>query len=189
MLIIFTMIFGSTSVFARYQEMNDLEYNVQINADGSVDVTEFWDISISETNTLFKTFEIDNNKYSKITNIKVSEINGAQEINYTDVGEWQYYVEENGYYGEEYNGMFEIGWYAGYGSRAGRKEYKISYTIEDAIRRGSDYAEFYWQFIGMDNGIPVDKITGTIYLPSNADSKDNVKVWGHTPALNGTMKI
>ena len=187
MLIVFTMIFGSSSVFARYQEMNDLQYTVQIRADGSVDVTEIWDVSVSETNTLFKTFEIDKSKYSKITNIKVSEIDGTNEIKYMDVGEWQLHVDPNGYYGEMYNGMFEIGWYVGYGSRAGRKEYKISYTIEDAIRRGQDYAEFYWQFIGDENSIPVDKIKGTIYLPANADSKENIKVWGHTHALNGTI--
>ena len=186
-LVLLVMSFCSTNVFAGYQEMNDLQYEAQINPDGSVDVTEFWDISISETNTLFKTFVIDSSKYSKITNISVSEIKDGQEIKYTDVGEWQNHVEQNGYYGEFYNGMFEIGWYAGYGNRAGRKEYKISYTIEDALRRGADYAEFYWQFIGKDNGIHVDIITGTIYLPANATSKESIKVWGHTPALNGTI--
>ena len=34
--------------------MNNLNFDVQINADASMYVTETWDIDIEETNTLFK---------------------------------------------------------------------------------------------------------------------------------------
>ena len=36
--------------------LNNLEFDVEINSDGSMDVTEIWDIDIEETNTLYKTF-------------------------------------------------------------------------------------------------------------------------------------
>ena len=35
--------------------LNNLDFEVQINSDGSMDVTEIWDINISNTNTLYKT--------------------------------------------------------------------------------------------------------------------------------------
>ena len=53
------------------QELNELDFEAQINEDGSMDVTETWNIYISETNTLFKTFEKDKSKYSGITNVMV----------------------------------------------------------------------------------------------------------------------
>ena len=38
--------------------LNTLEFKVNINYDGSMDVIELWNINIKNTNTLFKTFEI-----------------------------------------------------------------------------------------------------------------------------------
>ena len=45
-------------------QLNNLDFYAQINEDGSMDVTETWNIYISETNTIYKTFKIDNSKYS-----------------------------------------------------------------------------------------------------------------------------
>ncbi len=177
-----------SSVFAGYQSMQELFYTVQINADGSADVLEEWHVYVYDTNTLFKTFEPDSSKYSGISNIEVYDITNGEIIPFYDVGEWQYHVDENGYYGEMYDGNFEIGWYAGLdGGRNGRKIYQIQYTIDDVILRGNDYSEFYWQFIGETNGMEVLEIQGEIYLPANASSKDDIKVWGHTPSLNGEI--
>ena len=36
------------------------------NSDGSMDVVETWNIDISDTNTLFKTFKRDSTKYTNI---------------------------------------------------------------------------------------------------------------------------
>ena len=40
--------------------------------------------------------------------------------------------------------------------------------------------------MGNDNGIPIDKISGTIHLPGNI-KKDEIRVWGHTNVLNGII--
>ena len=45
----------------------------------------------------------------------------------------------------------------------------------------------YWQFVGKDFEVNASKITGTVYLPSNVSNKDEIKVWGHTAGLNGTI--
>ena len=39
--------------------LNDLDFEVNVNSDGSMDVTEYWDIEVEDTNTLFKTFKTD----------------------------------------------------------------------------------------------------------------------------------
>ena len=39
--------------------LNNLDFEAQINSDGSMDVTETWDIDISSTNTLYKVFKTD----------------------------------------------------------------------------------------------------------------------------------
>ena len=49
--------------------LRNLDYDVTLNSDGSANVVETWRISIEDTNTLFKTFEIDSSKYKEITGL------------------------------------------------------------------------------------------------------------------------
>ena len=39
-------------LFTKKQIMNELDYNITLNEDGSVTIVETWDIYISHTNTL-----------------------------------------------------------------------------------------------------------------------------------------
>ena len=48
------IILGNTKSHAGSLYLNNLDFDVQINQDGSMNVTETWDISVEETNTLFK---------------------------------------------------------------------------------------------------------------------------------------
>ena len=193
--ILYTIIFaiaflliGTVKSNAGTLKLNDLDFNVQINNDGSMDVTETWDINISQTNTLYKSFKTDTSKYSEITNVRVKEITNGQNNYFTKTDEWAYHVTKNHYYGtENEDGDFEIGWGVGLDNSRGTRKYKISYTVKDAITKYNDYAELYWQFVGKDFEISADKITGTIYLPSNVTNKEDIKVWGHTEDLNGTI--
>lgn len=169
-------------------ELNELDFDAQINSDGSMDVTETWDINISETNTLFKTFKIDNSKYSNITEVQVTDI--SSNINFSQINEEMYHVTENCYYAlKNSDGAFEIAWGVGLDNSSARKTYQISYKVNDAIAKYNDYSELYWQFIGEDFEIDADKITGTIYLPYNATNKEDIRVWGHTQDLNGEIYV
>ena len=155
-----------------------------------MNVTETWDIEIEETNTLFKTFKTDMSKYSDITNVQVSEITNGSARNFTKINTLMYHVTKDSYYGMiNDDGNFEIAWGVGLDDSSATKKYQISYTVEDAIAKYNDYAELYWQFVGSDFEINADKITGTITLPSQAPSKDEIKVWGHTEDLNGEIYV
>lgn len=182
------LLIGTIKSNAGNLELNNLDFKAQINRDGSMDVTETWDIYIKETNTLYKSFKTDSKKYSGITNVAVKEITNGQNINFTKINEWAYHVKKNYYYGtENEDDNFEIGWGIGLDNSRGTRKYEISYTVKDAITKYNDYSELYWQFVGEDFEVPADKITGTIYLPSNVSNQEDIKVWGHTEDLNGTI--
>ena len=190
-IIVFTLIIwllGTVKSKAGNLNLNSLDFDVQINSDGSMNVTEIWNIYISQTNTLYKTFKTDSSKYSGITDVTVREITNGRNTYFTKNSKWEYHVAKNHYYGtKNENGDFEIGWGVGLDNSSGTRKYQISYKVIDAITKYNDYSELYWQFIGKDFEVNANKITGTIYLPSNVLNKENIKVWGHTQDLNGTI--
>lgn len=190
-IVIFVIVFliiGTVKSNAGNLSLNNLNFNAQINNDGSMKVTEIWDISINDTNTLYKSFKTDTSKYSGITDVTVKEITSGLDKNFTKTQNWAYHVTKNCYYGtNNEDGDFEIGWGVGLDNSNARRKYEISYTVNDAITKYEDFAELYWQFIGADFEVNVSKIKGIIYLPSNVSSIEDIKVWGHTKDLNGTI--
>ena len=68
------ILFTSVNSKAGSLNLNNLDFIARINSDGSMNVKEIWDISINDTNTLYKTFETDSSKYSGIDDVSVKEI-------------------------------------------------------------------------------------------------------------------
>ena len=181
--LIFLLLLTTKSNASLY--LNNLDFDAKINTDGTMDVTETWNINISDTNTLYKTFKRDSSKYSSITNVTVSEIGRGMLSKYNN---WEYHLPKDYYYGGLNNdGKFEICWGVGLDNGEDTRTYKISYKVTDAIAKYNDIAELYWQFVGSDFEISAAKITGTIKLPSRAKTVDDIKVWGHVDTLNGEI--
>lgn len=168
--------------------LNQLDFQAQINQDGSMNVTEKWNIDIEDTNTLYKTFKTDKTKYSNITNVEVAEVtNGTNQL-FSKQNQWSYHLPKGKYFGGLNNDReFEIAWGVGLENSSATRTYEISYQVEDAIAKYNDYAELYWQFVGQEFEIDAKKITGTVLLPTHANSKEEIKVWGHTEDLNGEI--
>lgn len=191
--IIFILIFaiiillGLTTKSNASLYLNNLDFYAEIDTNGNMNVTETWNIRISNTNTLYKTFELDENKYSGITNVQVSEVGRGA---FTETDEWAYHLTKDYYFGGiNDDGKFEISFGVGLDDSTATNTYKISYTVVDAIKKYDDCAELYWQFLGSDAAIDASKITGTIKLPSEADSKEDIRVWGHVETLNGEIYV
>lgn len=191
--IIFILIFaiiillGLTTKSNASLYLNNLDFYAEIDTNGNMNVTETWNIRISNTNTLYKTFELDENKYSGITNVQVSEIGRGD---FTETDEWAYHLTKDYYFGGiNDDGKFEISFGVGLDDSTATNTYKISYTVVDAIKKYDDCAELYWQFLGSDAAVDASKITGTIKLPSEADSKEDIRVWGHVETLNGEIYV
>ena len=70
-LIIIFSVFAAFQVFNKdkMQIMNRLDFNISLNEDGSMNVSEIWDIYVKNTGTLFKDF-YKTNKYP-ITDVSV----------------------------------------------------------------------------------------------------------------------
>lgn len=165
--------------------LKNLNYDVTLNSDGTADVIETWRISIEDTNTLFKTFEIDSSKYKEITDVKVAEIKSSGNVDFRKINQYKYHVDKNCYYALVYKGKFEIAW--GAHAEDVTRTYKISYKIIDAVKNYNDCSEFYWQFISTDSEIPANKVTGIIKLPNKVTNLEELRVWAHGP-LNGNVK-
>lgn len=168
--------------------LNQLDFQAQINPDGSMKVTEKWNIEIEDTNTLYKTFNTDKTKYSNITDVKVTEVTKGNKQPFNKQNQWSYHVPKGNYFGGfNQDRQFEIAWGVGLEDSSATRTYEISYQVKDAIAKYKDYAELYWQFVGKDFEIHAKKITGTILLPTQASQKEDIKVWGHTEDLNGEI--
>ena len=169
--------------------LKNLDFTAQINEDGSMDVVETWDINISETNTLYKTFKIDKTKYSGISNVFVQDITSGTNKNFKKSDIWKYHLDKGHYFGGiNNNNEYEIAWGVSIDTTT-RKQYLIRYTVKDVIKKYNDCAELYWQFVGSDFEVSADSITGIIKLPNKVSNKDELKIWGHTEYLNGEIYV
>ena len=169
--------------------LDNLDFQAQINDDGSMDVVETWDINISETNTLYKTFIKDDTKYSGIKNVSVKDITNGQSKTFYKASEWEYHLPKDYFFaGTNNKGEYEIAWGVSIDGYTHRK-YQIKYTVEDVIHEYADCAELYWKFLGDTFEISAYKITGTIKLPADVQELEHLRVWGHTKYLNGEVNI
>lgn len=182
---LFILMFLLTSKPDKYQLMDNLDYNITLNKDGSMNVIETWDVYVENTSTLFRTFNKDN-KFGEIENVQVKDLETGKNLN--QINGAMYYVT-NGCYYALYTSLyeFEVAWGIGMQHQKGRKKYQFSYTVKDVVTNYKDCQEIYWKLLSADNGIPVKKVTGTVKLPSNVKDIDNLKVWGHGP-LNGKIE-
>jgi len=171
----------------KYQYLNSIDYHVEMQKDGSMRVTETWDVDIKNTNTLFKTFSLNRNKYGNITDVQVIDLQNGKLLEQID--EEMYHVTKDCYYGLQTGKYeFEIAWGVGMDNEKGNRKFQISYTVTDVVTEYNDTQEIYWQFLEEGkNAIPAKKVTGTVVLPESVKNTENLKVWGHGQ-LNGIIE-
>lgn len=173
------ILFINTNSYAGTQSWNAIDYNVTLNLDGSMDVVETLDVSITETNTLFKTFKIDDGNYN-ITNVKVSRVENGRETYLEDINMQQYHVDLGCYYGLKIDSStFEIAWNVGLDNSRDDRVYKVYYTVDNAVKVYNDCTELYWQFVNQELELNARNITGTIKLPNEVSDEEKLRVWAH----------
>jgi len=183
---ILILIFGNVNQKSQY--LDNLDYNITINKDGSIRIVETWDIYINHTNTVFRNFKYNKyRQYGDIVDVSVTDLNAKKEL--INSYEEEYHVPTGYYYALPISGgKFEIAWGTGMENKAGKKKYQIAYTITDVITEYKDSQELYWMLLNDENAIPAKKVTGTITLPQKVNDIDNLKVWGHG-SLNGEINV
>lgn len=183
----FGLCIGTVETPDKYQYLNSIDYQVKMQANGSMQVVETWDIDVKNTNTLFKTFNLNSYKYGSITDVEVRDLKTGKVFD--KVYEEMYHVTKDCYYSLPIsNSTFEIAWGIGMDNEKGNRKFQISYTVDDVVTEYTDYQEIYWQFIAEgQNSVPAKQVTGTVTLPQNVSNMDNLKVWGHGQ-LNGIIE-
>ena len=81
-LAIFIWLILTTKSFAGDQDLNELNFTVDLQSNGDMKITEIWDVDIYDTNTLFKNFKYDSNKFENVSvqNLEISQ-NGLANLN------------------------------------------------------------------------------------------------------------
>ena len=98
-IVVIVIIFFTGTLFSKKQIMDNLDYNIVLNEDGSVRITETWDIYISHTNTLFRNFKKsygNSNNFENITNVTVKDLQTGK--NLTEINQEMYHVTTDCYY-------------------------------------------------------------------------------------------
>ena len=171
----------------KVQYLKNLDYQVKMNNDGSMDVTETWDIDIIRTNTLVRNFNLSKSKFGEIKNVQVTDLQTGKK--FEEIYSEMYHVPEGKFYALNLNtSNFEIAFGIGMENKSGNRKIQISYTVEDVVTDYKDCQEIYWKFLAEgQNSIPAKKVTGKLKLPNKVQNLDNLKVWGHGQ-LNGKIE-
>jgi len=171
------------------QDLNDLEYDIQIMNNGNVMITEYWDINIYDVNTLFKTFNRDS-KFKELSEVSVTEVDAAHNTitPFQNSGVYKYHEDKDFFHAtDDEDGNFEIAWGVSVEGSAHRY-FKISYIIKNCINVYEDCGEFYWKIIGEDWQIEADRVHGTVTLPKDVEVYEDFRVWAHGPLTGLILK-
>jgi len=183
-------IFNNDVVFASSLQHYARDFSINLNADGSMEVVELWDVYVNELSTLYKEFNLDEGKFGEIKDVSVKEISqGATEDEFVNINREMQKVTPNCYYALiNSKGNFEIAWGTGLENSRGKKKYQITYTVTDVVKTYNDCSDFGWKVIPSDHKEVYQKVTGNIYLPSEVENVNNLRAWAHGP-LNGNINI
>ncbi len=182
---ILTLVLG-VNVEARDTHLKRLDFNIVLHENGDMTVTETWDVSFSESqhNVGFRTIDLEG-LAGELIDIRVSQ--GSKEFTFAEYGENVHDPDYKGQVGtfstHVYNNELWIEWYIN--EFDSEKTYTLSYRVTDAVTVYNDTAELYWQFLGTNFSMNVNKVTGKITIPQGAN-EENFRVWAHGP-LNGTI--
>ncbi len=102
------MLFVATADYMeKVQYLQNLDYQVKMNNDGSMDVIETWDIDVIKTNTLVRNFNLSKTKFGDITNVQITDLQTGEK--FKEIDEELYHVPEGEFYALNLNSHnFEI---------------------------------------------------------------------------------
>ncbi|MFD2533016.1 DUF2207 family protein [Gracilimonas halophila] len=159
----------STTVHAKEYAIPELQIEIQIYDDGSIRITEhrtyFFDGSYSWAN-----YRIPKSGISAIENIQVSE---ADE-NFTNLNS----EEPQTFLVEESSGAFNVQWF--FDANDEERTFSISYTIRGALTVGTEWSQFFWNYVAAGREKSTEEVTILLQLPDTTD-RSNLYAWVREP--------
>lgn len=160
---------------AKDYSITSADFKVQINTDGSANVTEVRTYNFDGTFTWAD--EWINKKGYRMADFELWEGGKSYLQGSTGVPNTFYVTDESD--------KVYIKWY--YQAASENKTFTLKYVINNAITDQKDISEFYWQLIGNEWDKGVGSVTAKVFLPYPAVN-NQIYAFGHGP-LNGTMNI
>lgn len=166
---------------AKSYSINSVDIRVQLNRDGSADVTETRTYNFDGSFSWADEWILLTARCRSCTNYQISNVvlkEGDRE-----------YVESLGrpgtYFITQTPDKFYIKWY--YQAQNQQKTFTLSYTINNAITNHADISEFYWQLIGDEWSKGTGLVNAEVFL---AEEAPDSQIWafGHGPS-NGKINI
>ncbi len=172
------------------QVMEKLDIAAQLSDNGDMRVTETWRVNLQDRGksyqNLYKTFPV--NQSVGIENLSVYDMDSKTEYGYHDDIDPTsgYYALQNACYLYKTGSETEIGWFMP-PIDSGIRNFKISYTVKNAVSVYHDTSILYTAFIGKNFSLPITDLHGTISFPAGAKQTD-LRAWLHCTAAS-SLKI
>lgn len=189
---------GVSSVHARSVEIEYVRVVAKVNTDGSMDVTEYYDVNFEgQWNGMSRWINLFD--HMQASNISVYE-NGEPLVQHS--GDLDSSVEEITSYRNNQQFRYGVGpvgtfvavergnsilldWSINVNNT--KKTYAFQYRVHNAVTVHEDIAELYYQFMGADSPRPFGHFIVELELPPGAQIED-MMAWGHGP-LDGEVDI
>ncbi|MEJ2634505.1 MAG: DUF2207 domain-containing protein, partial [Calditrichia bacterium] len=154
---------------AKSYSIGDISVRANILEDGSLRVEESRTYHFQGSFS-WADYRLPLNRIGNVQNFSITE-NGKEYRRSSGEEPGTFYTREDG-------NEFYARWY--YRARNESRTFTLRYLVADAVTAYDDIAEFYYQFIGVDNAKRIGNVDISISLPRPA-TPDEVKIWAHGP--------
>lgn len=178
----FCVICAPQVALAKDYVIDSVNIHAQLNADGSMGVTEkrtfdfsgsfsyvYWDLPVTSNQTITFTKVTATDEAGKTTTLQKND--GSKQPGTFSVSNQ----------GDSYRLTARMP------ASDEKLTYTLSYTETNVVEHYEDAAHLYWQFIGKSWGVET-RVADITIVPPSALSKDQVRAWAHGP-LNGLVSI
>lgn len=151
-----------TSVYAKSYWLPQVDCRIDVQKDGSL----LWKYSLK-----FSFSGKFSYAYMDIptTGVKIEEISSPEDISI-----------------ENMENLIRVKW--SFSAEDEERTFNVSYKMSNALKVYNDIAELYWKVWPEGWDVNVGKLNVRVYLPSRANSKEELYIWGH-PRLPGLVGI
>ncbi len=156
---------GLAEVSAKSYEIPEIRIEVGINEDGTVRITEHLTYDF-EGSFSWAENRIRKKGFTDLTNIKISE-DGKTYINKNNEEQSTFSVAES-------DDDIRLQWH--FNAEDERRTFSVSYTLEGALTVGSQWSQFFWNYLSDDRDKSTKQLDITIGLPESVPP-DSLQGW------------
>ena len=167
-------LFSCTSVYAK-DKISSMKIYAYINEDGSADINEIWNTSMSKSSDYTEFYK----QYYNLIDMDITDLKVSMDGNeFTTLNKWDVNSSfSNKSYKAGINKVSE-GLEICFGLTSyGTHTYNISYHVTNFVKQLNDSQLVYFAFLGEKWDFPVDEFYVKVY--SNNSFEDTLDVWGY----------